>query len=235
MINKFLSRLQTPKQRIKLSDEDLDDIDDITKQFRNTLICGATFGAIRDVITIILEDQKPFYTFTTIALDSLNTGLELSTFGLFDGMARVFLRPNTKSLKTWIPWTLMTSASSTLANRMIMNPLSNYYFNDNISMKGYFNKIGDKIAYDAGFNMTSRIANQHLPKSEKLGGEFARSTSTIAIGSLGATIASAPFVMQDKSVSFGKLLRDFGHSVPLVVIDNALYTIVQKSLTPYLK
>ena len=96
MINKFLSRLQTPKQRIKLSDEDLDDIDNITKQFRNTLICGATFGAIRDIITIILEDQKPFYTITTIVLDSLNTGLELSTFGLVDGMSQIFLSPNIK-------------------------------------------------------------------------------------------------------------------------------------------
>lgn len=235
MINKFLSRLQTPKQRIKLTDDDLDDIDDVSKQFRNTMICGATFGAIRDIITILLEDQKPFYTVTTIVLDSLNTGLELSTFRFVDGISRVFLRPNVKTFKTWIPWTLMTSSIATFSNRAIMTPLSNYYFNDSISMKGYFNKIGEKVVYDAGFNMTSQIANQYLPKSEKLGGDFARSTSVIAAGSFGATIASAPLITHDKSITFTKLLRDFGHSVPLVVLDNALFTVVQKTLTPYIK
>ncbi|OHT16884.1 hypothetical protein TRFO_41481 [Tritrichomonas foetus] len=231
MLRKVQAAFPPPKEKRQLTDEEKDQIVDAFKQFRNTLICGATFSVFRDLITISFEEQRPPFDLTSLVLDSLDTGLELSSFGLVDSLLRISIKPDLRTLKRWVPWTIATSAITACANRAIQVPLQNKYHNNKLSYKGYFTGLGKATSHAIGFNTCAGLAYHYLPKNEKMGGEFARSTSAITIGSFGATIASTPFV----NAPIPKILRDFWHNVPLIMLDNSMFTIVQKTTEPMLK
>ena len=234
MLKQLQSSFAPHKKKFDLSDRQKDEIHAHFVEFKKKFLAGAIFSAVRDIITITFEDQRPPFDIFSIVFDSIDTGLELSTYGFISSAASTVYRPNLKSLRREIPYVAACSVASAALNRAVSVPLENLLKTNTLSFKGYFKELQNATVQGIGFNGGLTLAYRYLPKPERMCGEFAHSSASVCIGNLGAAALSAPFEIAETDGSVKKVLQKYYRTLPLALFDNSLYTIVQKHMK-YLK
>ncbi|OHT15907.1 hypothetical protein TRFO_42202 [Tritrichomonas foetus] len=223
MIKKFLNR--------KLDHRDKKEIRTATIHFRNTVICGAAFHIANEIIQNTINPDSQPHEFSSLIIDSINSGIDLATFGLVDSLMMTYFKPEIRSIKQWIPWTIGTCVATTCAVRAVRTPIKNLYVNGKLSYAGYFNGILMSTAHCVGFNTSTGLAALYLPPPSKMGGSFARKTAVLTLGNLGASIATAPFLTFVYGESLGNILKSFWVTIPGIMFDHTMFELVNTAVT----
>lgn len=217
MIKKLLS--------YKLSKKDMKEIKQATKNFRNSIICGAAYSATMYCINQIVGKEKPT-EFSTFLLDSINFGIDLSVNSYVDSVLATILKPEIHNFWQWVPWGFGTSIVTTLAMQAIRTPIRNYYITGKVSMNQYFDKLLQQTVHDSFVHVSLGAASIYLPPAPKMGGEFARSLAAITIGHLGGTIANTPFYVINDGIPIKSILVSFWNGIPYSMIDHTIFLII---------
>lgn len=225
MIQSFRRQLHNKRNFLNFTDEEMDQVDESLKLYKNTLICGAIFSVCRDTLNIATQDNIPVVDFSSLILNALNTSIELSTFGVVDNLCRIKFKPTPK---TELFYTVSASVLSTCINSAIVHPFLTRYSRTPQSRGSSSSTVVQKVGYDLGFNLTHKVAMRRLPRPEKMQGLFARNTSAVVLSTAVGAYVSTPTT---QILQFG---REFWRTLPLILTDFSLFSIVQNTVTPYL-
>lgn len=218
--------------RPQLSKKDKKEIMQATKNFRNSIICGAAFSATMYCINQLVEKEKPT-EFSTFLLDSINFGIDLSVNSYVDSVLSTILKPEIHSFRQWVPWGFGTSIVTTLAMQAIRTPIRNYYITGKVSMNQYFDKLLQQTVHDSFVHVSLGAASIYLPPASKMGGEFARSLAAITMGHLGGTIANTPFYVINDGIPVKSILINFWNSIPYSMLDHTIYLIINNNFDKF--
>jgi hypothetical protein len=208
-----------------LYDDYTSDLPSALKRFRSTFISAALFGLTRDLTTILTDVNNVPYKVSSIALDSVFTGLELSAFPLINSVFLSQFRPALKSPQTFLAWTAATGFATALVIHTVQVPILSAHQSGKFSLKGWANDLGPaRIVKFTAFTTASYGLDRVLPLPERMGGSFARSAAVMALAEVVGTVAAGPLsVPKGESLLAGRLRRGL-IGLPLTLLDYTMYT-----------
>lgn len=233
-MNKKIQVLLQPPKKHGLTREEWEQVRTVLNHGRYIFISGAMYQMIINIYTYMLDDRKPPIEFSSLTLSAINTGLELTAVNIVDPISKIYFKPDLSTLGRWMRWTTLTSTASTFALKMIQVPMENYYMTERITWKGFFPNALVSSMRSAGFSIGSGMGQLYLPPEKKVGGSFARDCMVVGMGNLGSTLAGAPSDMIVRNVPFTAIIKNFFNSIPLIILDSGIYSLVRSVSRPLL-
>ena len=203
---------------------------DSLRHFRKNFLTGAAFGFCRDVLSSFVYSSPPAIHIQQLFRDTMMTGFQLSMSPLVNSVARAHFKPELKTVRQWVFWTAKTSVVTTVILRTI-----NMAFVGRPTRrraKQFARALPVQISTGLGFDIGSGLAQYYLPPPKAMGGTFAREAATLTIADFSSTCMALPFL---RGSEMGVAIKGWIGSVPLILYDTALYSLVRHGTRKYLK
>ena len=215
---------------VRESDTEREALKKCFRSFRRDFLVGAAFAATREALASLSATSPPTIFRAGFGENVLLTSFQLSLFPLVDGVARAHFRPQIKTVPQWMWWTVKTSAVTSAILKFLQVTVKPKDYP--MTVKKFAKSLPMPIATGVGFELGSGLAQMYLPKANQMGGSFARNAAALTIADGVSTACALPFVEKGNT---GYMVRAWLGSVPLILYDAALYSVVRHTVKSRLR